>query len=90
MGGENFTDSHENCHRHPALTLLMPHVDWPEGTAVEVIPLQQQIGITEDDWPTTSDGIQSLLNRMDEAAPGDDEPINFLVPAKQPPASAQA
>jgi len=43
---------------------LTSPVDWPEGTAVEVIPLQQRIGMTEDDWPTTADGIQSLLNRM--------------------------
>jgi hypothetical protein len=27
---------------------LMSPVDWPEGTAVEVIPLKQQIGIAED------------------------------------------
>lgn len=56
---------------------LMSPVDWPEGTAVEVIPLQQQIGMTEDDWPTTADGIQRLLNRMEEATSGDDEPIEF-------------
>jgi formylglycine-generating enzyme required for sulfatase activity len=24
---------------------------------------QQQIGMSEDDWPTTADGIQNLLNR---------------------------
>lgn len=56
---------------------LMSPVDWPEGTAVEVIPLQQQIGMAEDDWPTTAAGIQSLLNRMEEGALGDDEPIEF-------------
>jgi hypothetical protein len=56
---------------------LMSPVDWPEGTAVEVIPLQQQIGMGEDDWPTTADGIQSLLKRMEEDTSGDDEPIGF-------------
>ena len=55
----------------------MSPVDWPEGTAVEVIPLQQQIGMTEDDWPTTAAGIQCLLNRMEEAEFGDEEPIEF-------------
>jgi len=24
----------------------------------------QQIGMTEDDWPKTADGIESLLNRV--------------------------
>jgi hypothetical protein len=56
---------------------LTSPVDWPEDTAVEVIPLQQQIGMTEDGWPTTADGIQSLLNRMEEATFGDDEPVEF-------------
>jgi len=44
---------------------------------VEVIPLQQQIGMTEDDWPTTAAGIQCLLNRLEEAEFGDEEPIEF-------------
>jgi len=56
---------------------LTSPVDWPEGTAVEVIPLRPQIGMTEDDWPTTASGIQSLLNRMEEATFGDDGPVEF-------------
>ena len=56
---------------------LTSPVDWHDGTAVEGIPLHQQIGINEDDWPTTADGIPSLLNRMDEATVGDDEPVEF-------------
>lgn len=49
-----------------------------DGTAVEVISLRPQIGMmTEEDWPTTAAGIQSLLNRMEEATFGDDGPIEF-------------
>jgi len=33
--------------------------------------------MSEEAWPTTAAGIQSLLNRMEEAALGDDEPIEF-------------
>jgi hypothetical protein len=56
---------------------LTTRVDWPEGTAVEVVPVPQQIGMSEDVWPSTAAGIQSLLNRMEEAARGDDGPVEF-------------
>jgi hypothetical protein len=62
--------------RQGRIELTTP-VDWPEGTAVEVVPLSQRIGMREDDWPTTAAGIQSLLNRMEEAARGDDGPVEF-------------
>jgi len=62
--------------RNGHVELAVP-VDWPEGTAVEVIPVQQRIGMREADWPTTADGIEALLKRMDEATFGDDEPVEF-------------
>ena len=46
-------------------------VDWPEGTAVEVVPRQPRIGMSEADWPATADGIRSLLSHMDEATAED-------------------
>ena len=51
-----------------------------EGTRVEVLPIQGRhpaLGMREEDWPTTREGIAALLARMDEAgsswlAPEDD------------------
>jgi hypothetical protein len=62
--------------RNGHLELATP-VDWPEGTTVEVIPLRQKIGMTEAEWPTTPDAIQSLLRRMDEATLEDDGTVDF-------------
>ena len=44
-------------------------VDWPEGTRVEVHPLQTTVGMDESVWPTTVDGIAALLKRMNEREP---------------------
>lgn len=43
-------------------------VDRPEGTRVEVLPIES-IGMNEADWPTTVEGIAVLLKRMDECEP---------------------
>lgn len=43
-------------------------VDWPEGTRVEVLPIES-VGMNEADWPTTPEGIAGLLKRMDEREP---------------------
>jgi hypothetical protein len=45
----------------------------PEGTRVEVLPVdagKPRIGMREEDWPTTPEGIKALLKRMDETEPG--------------------
>jgi hypothetical protein len=45
----------------------------PEGTRVEVLPIevnQPALGMREEDWPTTPEGIAALLARMDELEPG--------------------
>jgi hypothetical protein len=45
----------------------------PEGTRVEVVPAEASrpsIGMREEDWPTTPEGIAALLKRMDETEPG--------------------
>jgi hypothetical protein len=44
----------------------------PEGTRVEVVPLEQArpaLGMREEDWPTTAEGIAALLARMDQVTP---------------------
>ena len=43
-------------------------VDWPEGTRVEVLPIES-VGMNEADWPTTPEGIAALLKRMDMCEP---------------------
>ena len=45
----------------------------PEGTRVEVLPLEPgrpTVGMREEDWPTTPEGIAALLGRMDKVEPG--------------------
>ena len=45
----------------------------PEGTRVEVLPIEgarPSLGMREEDWPTTPEGIAALLARMDQVEPG--------------------
>ena len=45
----------------------------PEGTRVEVLPINEsrpRLGMREEDWPTTPEGIAALLERMGQAQPG--------------------
>src|SRR5438876_11608791 len=45
----------------------------PEGTRVEVLPIEgawPALGMREEDWPTTPEGIAALLARMDQVEPG--------------------
>lgn len=47
--------------------------DLPEGTRVEVHPLEANhpgLGMREEDWPTTPEGISALLARMNQLEPG--------------------
>jgi hypothetical protein len=44
----------------------------PEGTRVEVVPVEQTrptLGIREGDWPTTPEGIEALIARMEQIEP---------------------
>jgi hypothetical protein len=44
----------------------------PDGTRVEVVPAEggrPTMGIREEDWPTTPEGIAALLKRMDDLEP---------------------
>lgn len=45
----------------------------PDGTRVEVLPIEgtpATLGMREEDWPTTAEGITALLARMDQVEPG--------------------
>ncbi len=45
----------------------------PEGTRVEVLLLngdRPALGMREEDWPMTPEGIAALLARMDQLGPG--------------------
>ena len=45
----------------------------PEGTRVEVLPVsatRPALGMREEDWPTTPEGIAALAARMDQLEPG--------------------
>jgi hypothetical protein len=44
-------------------------VDWPEGTRVEVLPIQNSVGMNEADWPTRAEGIAELVKRINEREP---------------------
>jgi len=47
---------------------------FPEGTRVEVLPLEEiapaALGMREEDWPTTPELIAVHLARMDQVGPG--------------------
>jgi hypothetical protein len=54
--------------KNGAIVLDHP-ADLPEGTRVEVLPVgipRPTLGMREEDWPTTPEGIAALLARMDE------------------------
>jgi hypothetical protein len=58
--------------RHGQIVLDDP-ARLPEGTRVEVLPLESAgplLGMREEDWPATSQGIADLVSRMDQVEPG--------------------
>jgi hypothetical protein len=53
--------------------ILEEPADLPEGTRAEVVPVEAAptaLGMREEDWPTTPEGIAALLARMDQVGPG--------------------
>jgi hypothetical protein len=46
-------------------------IEWPEGSRVVIEPAakEETLGIREEDWPTTPEGIAQLLARMDQIEP---------------------
>jgi hypothetical protein len=51
--------------------ILDSAADWSDGTEVLVEPAAggEQIGIRDEDWPATPEGIAALLARMDHVEP---------------------
>jgi hypothetical protein len=53
--------------------ILDDPAELPDGTRVEVLPVEglpSTLGMREQDWPTTPEGIAALLARMDQVEPG--------------------
>jgi hypothetical protein len=48
--------------------------DWPEGTEVVIEPLSESIGLSEEDWPATPEGIARHIALMDQVEPFDMTP----------------
>jgi hypothetical protein len=52
--------------------ILVPApADWPEGCEVLIEPVSGpgEVGMREEDWPTTPEGIAALLRRWDQHEP---------------------
>jgi hypothetical protein len=72
MKKEPYMNALQGTVRNGQIVLDTP-ADLPEGTRVEVLPVEAQrstIGMREQDWPTTPEGIAALLARMEEIEPG--------------------
>lgn len=48
-----------------------PPAEWKDGqeVRVELVAADDQIGMREEDWPTTPEGIEALIARMDQMQP---------------------
>ncbi len=44
-------------------------VDWQEGVRVRVVREEEAVGMREEDWPTTPEGIRELVARMEALEP---------------------
>ena len=64
-------------YKHGRVELDSP-VDWPEGVRVEILSAagtngreddDEDFGMDERDWPTTKEGIEALIARMDACEP---------------------
>src|SRR5438094_1565642 len=65
-------DALQGIIRNGRIVLGAP-AELPEGTRVEVLPIggaRPALGMREEDWPTTPEGIALLLARMDRVEPG--------------------
>ena len=43
--------------------------DWPDGTEVEVRPVEEAVGLTDEDWPETPEQIEAWLRWYDSLEP---------------------
>ena len=49
---------------HDGKVILDTPVDWADGIPVRVSPRAEKVGMSEDEWPTTPEGIQQLVQRI--------------------------
>jgi hypothetical protein len=42
---------------------------WPDGTEVEVRPVEETVGLTEEEWPETPEEIEAWLRWYDSLEP---------------------
>jgi hypothetical protein len=43
--------------------------DWPDGTEVEVRPVEEMVGLTEEDWPATPEAIEEWVAWLSSLQP---------------------
>lgn len=58
--------------KHGQIILDAPAA-FPEGTRVEILPIENgrpSLGMREEDWPTTPEGVAALVARMDQLEAG--------------------
>ncbi len=58
---------------HNGQIILDLPAELPEGTRVEVLPINEAVptlGMREEQWPTTPEGITEFLARMEQVGPG--------------------
>lgn len=51
------------------LVVLDAPADWPDGTRVVVKQPSEMRGLSEEEWPTTPEGVAALLQRIDAIEP---------------------
>lgn len=54
---------------HDGKVILDSTIDWADGLPVKVSPSVEKIGMTEEEWPTTPEGIEELIRRMESFEP---------------------
>ena len=56
---------------HDGKVILDTPVDWADGMQVQVSPRAEKIGMSEEEWPTTPEGIEAMIKRIDALEPVD-------------------
>jgi hypothetical protein len=54
---------------HDGKVILDMPVDWADGMPVDVSPTREKVGMTEAEWPTTPEGIEALIQRLQTFEP---------------------
>ena len=49
---------------HDGKVIIDSPVDWADGMPVHVSPTKEKIGMPEEEWPTTPEGIEELIQKV--------------------------